>query len=162
MFASEMDTSRSWNQHHFYLIALCQERESHERLVVENIVKYAAPHLKIAMMVRYQPSRMHYLTHEQELIAWAQEIEDDGKVIKMMKGIVSAVVHRKIQGHYQGDDRKCFNYSKRGHLSRRCYQSRKDDGRWKANFVLAACKNLEPSERRSHHLATFLTSLKEI
>uniref|UniRef100_A0AAV1TSE8 Uncharacterized protein n=1 Tax=Peronospora matthiolae TaxID=2874970 RepID=A0AAV1TSE8_9STRA len=63
MFASEKEKSRSWNQHLSYLIALCQESESHERLVVENIVKYTAPHLKIAMMVRYQPSRTDYLTH---------------------------------------------------------------------------------------------------
>ena len=44
LFASEKDKSRSWNQHLLYLIALCQESESYERLVVENIVKYAAPH----------------------------------------------------------------------------------------------------------------------
>nr|CCA20947.1 conserved hypothetical protein [Albugo laibachii Nc14] len=110
LFASEKDKSRSWNQHLLYLIALCQESESHERLVVENIVKYAAPHLKIAMMVRYQPSCTDYLTHIQEIIAWAQEIENDGKVVKIMtKGIVSAVKHGKVQGHYQGEDRKCFN-----------------------------------------------------
>ena len=63
---------------------------------------------------------------------------------KMTKGILSTVGHDKIQGHYQGGDRKFFNCGKRGHLSRRCHQLSKDDGRGKANFVfLAACENPE-------------------
>lgn len=51
LFLSEKDKSRLCNKHLLYLIALCQKSESHEQLVVENILKYAAPHLKIAMMV---------------------------------------------------------------------------------------------------------------
>ncbi|KAL0585397.1 hypothetical protein ABG067_004929 [Albugo candida] len=82
------------------------------------------------MIVRYQPSRTDYLTHAKELIAWAQEIVDDGKgVKKMVKGIVSAKGHDKVQGHSQGEDRKCFNCRKRRNLARRCHRPKKDDGR---------------------------------
>ena len=139
------------------------KNESHERRVVENIVKYAAPHLKIAMMVQYQPSRTDYLNHAQELIAWAQEDNDDGKVIKKItKCIVSAVGHGNIQGHYQGNNRKCFNCGKRGHLSRRCHQPRKDDSRGKDNFVLFACENPEHQRAKKFTPNTFLKSLKDI
>nr|CCA18617.1 copialike retrotransposable element putative [Albugo laibachii Nc14] len=75
-------------------------------------------------------------------MTWAKEIDDDGKVVKKMtKGIVSAVGHGKIQGHSQGVDRKCSNCGNRGHLARKCHQAKKEDGRGKANFVLAACEN---------------------
>ncbi|KAJ0392444.1 hypothetical protein ATCC90586_011206 [Pythium insidiosum] len=140
-FASEKDKSRSWNQHLLYLIALCRESGSHERLVVENIVKYAAPHMKIALMVRYQPHRTDYLTHAQELVAWAQEIEDDTKAAnKMGRDTVNAV------GEATTDARKCFNCGNRGHIARLCPYPKKEGRR--ASFALSVyeSKHVEENE----------------
>ncbi|KAL0585421.1 hypothetical protein ABG067_004771 [Albugo candida] len=46
-------------------------------------------------------------------------------------------------GHSQGEDRKCFNYGKRGYLARKHHEPKRDDGRWKANLVLTSCESPE-------------------
>lgn len=74
-------------------------------------MKYAAPLMKIAILGRYKPSRTYYLHHAQELVVWAQEIEDDDKPIKnVSKGILNAV----------GDARECFTCDKPNHIAREC------------------------------------------
>ena len=86
-------------------------RETSEKLVPESVVKYAAPYMKAAIMGRYDPSRTDYLHHAQELVAWAQEIEDDDRPMRSVaKGVVNAV----------GETRKCFTCGKPGHIAMVC------------------------------------------
>ena len=72
---------------------------TNEQLFVENIVKYAAPDLKIALMVRYNLHRQDYMQHSQELIAWAQELEDDAKKPRRsIRSYVNSVNESKPKG----------------------------------------------------------------
>ncbi|CAI5725919.1 unnamed protein product [Peronospora effusa] len=66
--------------------------ENSEKLALERFVNYAAPHMKVAIMGRYDPGRTDDLHHAQEILAWAQEIEDDDRPIRNhVKGAVNAV-----------------------------------------------------------------------
>ena len=62
-----------------YLVHLSRVSDSSERRIIDNIVKHAAPKNKHMMMIRLDPNRHDYVTHAQELIAWAQELDDDQK-----------------------------------------------------------------------------------
>lgn len=53
------------------------------------------------------------MAHAQELIAWAQELEDDQKNSKKMGRDVLAAV---------GEHRKCHNCGVKGHLKSECPQ----------------------------------------
>ncbi|TDH70260.1 hypothetical protein CCR75_001632 [Bremia lactucae] len=79
---------------------LARVSDSSERLIVDYIVKYAAPHLKHMLMIRFNPNRLDYIAHSQELIAWAQEVEDEQRNAKKMGRDVVAVI---------GENRQCFN-----------------------------------------------------
>ena len=60
-------------------------------------------------MGRYDLIRTEFLHHAQELVAWAQEIEDDNKTIKSVsRGGYNAV----------GDVRKCYTCGKTGLMAR--------------------------------------------
>ncbi|CAI5746473.1 unnamed protein product [Peronospora destructor] len=82
LYGEKKDSSRSWTEHLLYLTALMHSNGTSEKLVLESVVKYAAPHMKVAIMGRYDPGRSDYLHHAQELVAWAQEIEDDDRPIR--------------------------------------------------------------------------------
>ncbi|TDH70796.1 hypothetical protein CCR75_001146 [Bremia lactucae] len=100
LFTEAKITSRTWPQHLLYLMHLARVSDSSERLIVNNIVKYAAPHLKHMLMIRFNSNRFDYIAHSQELIAWAQEVEDERRNAKKMgRDVVAAI----------GETRQCFN-----------------------------------------------------
>ncbi|CAI5730192.1 unnamed protein product [Peronospora farinosa] len=109
MYGSKKSSSRTWTEHLLYLTALMHSSETSDKMVLESVVNYAAPHMKVAIMGRYDPGRTDYLHHAQEILAWAQEIEDDDRPIRNhVKGVVNAV----------GESRKCFTCGKPGHIAR--------------------------------------------
>ncbi|UIZ26614.1 hypothetical protein KXD40_002015 [Peronospora effusa] len=109
MYGEKKSSSRSWTEHLLYLTALMHSSENSEKLALERFVNYAAPHMKVAIMGRYDPGRTDDLHHAQEILAWAQEIEDDDRPIRNhVKGAVNAV----------GESRKCFTCGSSGHIAR--------------------------------------------
>ena len=62
-FAAEEDSRRSWTEHFLYLVTLARKNGLNEQFIVENIVKYAAPKLQLALLARYNPHRQDYLQH---------------------------------------------------------------------------------------------------
>ncbi|POM63071.1 hypothetical protein PHPALM_27692, partial [Phytophthora palmivora] len=93
-------------------------------LVLENVVKYADPELKLAMMAKYDPARSDPLQQASELVNWAQSLADEEKPNKAMgrdtaKETVSAIT----------DDRGCFKCGKTGHFRRDCPLRQKEEWR---------------------------------
>ncbi|TDH67935.1 hypothetical protein CCR75_008194 [Bremia lactucae] len=111
LFTEAKKTSRTSPQHLLYLMHLARVSDSSERLIVDNIVKYAAPHLKHMLMIRFNPNRLDYIAHSQELIAWAKEVEDERRnVTRMGRDVVAAI----------GETRQCFNCGAVGHTQYDC------------------------------------------
>lgn len=92
LFMEPKEPSRTWLQHLLYLMHLARVSESSECLIVDNIAKHAAPRLKPMLLIRFNPARVDYVAHAQELIALAQELEDDLKNAKKMGRDVLAAV----------------------------------------------------------------------
>ncbi|TDH66802.1 hypothetical protein CCR75_000440 [Bremia lactucae] len=111
LFTEAKLTSRAWPQHMLYLMHLARVSDSSERLIVDNIVKYAAPHLNHMLMILFNSNRLDYIAHSQELIAWAQEVEDERRNAKKMgRDVVAAI----------GENHQCFNYGAVGHTQYDC------------------------------------------
>ncbi|CAI5747548.1 unnamed protein product [Peronospora destructor] len=104
LYGAKKDSSRSWTEHLLYLTALMHSSETSEKLVLESVVKYAAPRMKVAIMGRYDPGRADYLHHAQELVAWAQEIEDDDRPIR---NHAKSVVNARVQIKEKEKQRQC-------------------------------------------------------
>ena len=66
--------------------------ESTERKIIDNIVKHAAPKNKHMVLIRLDPNRHEYVAHAQELISWAQALDDDQKNAKYLGRDVVAEV----------------------------------------------------------------------
>eukprot|EP00644_Phytophthora_capsici_P014705 jgi/Phyca11/128756/e_gw1.78.100.1 len=67
MFSAKKESSRTWNDHFLYLNALMAATNASPTLVLENVVKYADPDWKIAMMAKYDPTRPDPLQQASEL-----------------------------------------------------------------------------------------------
>ncbi|TDH65851.1 hypothetical protein CCR75_003901 [Bremia lactucae] len=63
LFTEAENTSRTWQQHLLYLMHQARGSDSSERLIVDNIVNYAAPHLQHMLMIRFNPNRLDYIAH---------------------------------------------------------------------------------------------------
>jgi hypothetical protein len=122
LYGTRKESSRSWTEHFLYLTALMHASDTGPKLVLESVLKYAAPHLKFALLSRFNPARTDYLNHAQELVVWAQELEDDDKTGKTFgKDVVAAVVEKREQ-------RTCYECGKRGHIVKDCKSKKPKKG----------------------------------
>ena len=71
LFLAPKTSQRSWAEHYLYLVAASEVAGGKDDIVVENIVKYASPAMRPALMSRYNPRRFDYLAHAEELIQFA-------------------------------------------------------------------------------------------
>ncbi|KAE9123070.1 hypothetical protein PF007_g7210 [Phytophthora fragariae] len=130
LLSSKKESTRTWNDHFLYLNAVMNASGASPTLVLENVVKYADPELKLAMMAKYDPARPDPLQQASELVNWAQSLADEEKPNKAMgretaKETVSAMT----------DDRACFKCGKTGHIRRDCPLRQKKSGGDDANKV---------------------------
>ncbi|KAG3178450.1 hypothetical protein C6341_g7935 [Phytophthora cactorum] len=118
MFTGSKSAKRSWTVHYLYRVAVSEACGKAENLVLDNIVHYADPAMRVSMLSRLNLARTDYLRQAEELAHFAQEVVND--------------VH---EGHT--DTRKCFKCGKPGHLKAVCTSKKTD---WRdtgdADFVL--------------------------
>ncbi|KAE9221934.1 hypothetical protein PF005_g6921 [Phytophthora fragariae] len=84
LLSSKKESTRTWNDHFLYLNAVMNASGASPTLVLENVVKYADPELKLAMMAKYDPARPDPLQQASELVNWAQSLADEEKPNKAM------------------------------------------------------------------------------
>ncbi|GMF49894.1 unnamed protein product [Phytophthora fragariaefolia] len=122
LFGQRKEPSRSWNDHFLYLNALMAATNTSPALVLENIVKYAEPDLRHAMMAKVGMNRPDSLQQANELIVWAQMMADEDKFPKSFgKGLVGAMAVGTASESKKGM-RKCFKCNEVGHLKLNCPQ----------------------------------------
>ncbi|EEY69486.1 Mitochondrial Carrier (MC) Family [Phytophthora infestans T30-4] len=79
LFGAKKDPSRSWNEHFLYLTALMMATNASTALALENIVKYADPDLRHALMAKCNITRPDPLQQANELAVWAQMMADEDR-----------------------------------------------------------------------------------
>ncbi|KAE9042893.1 hypothetical protein PR002_g3671 [Phytophthora rubi] len=67
LLSSKKESTRTWNDHFLYLNAVMNASGASPTLVLENVVKYADPELKLAMMAKYDPARPDPLQQASEM-----------------------------------------------------------------------------------------------
>ncbi|KAG2790976.1 hypothetical protein PC129_g21386 [Phytophthora cactorum] len=120
MFTAPKSAKRSWTEHYLYLVAVSEACGGADNLVLDNIVHYADPVMKVSMLSRLNLARTDYLRQAEKLAHFAQstEIEMRGK----QQG------RDEINDAHEGrtDTRKCFKCGKPGHLKAVCTSKKMD------------------------------------
>ena len=100
------------------MVAVSEACGGADNLVLDNIVYYAEPAMRITMLSRLNLARTDYLRQAEELAHFAQytEIKLTGK--QFGKDLVSVVQHEKK------NTRKCFKCGQMGHLKALCSEGR--------------------------------------
>lgn len=75
LFMQKKDAKRTCAEHFLYMVAVSNARGGTDSLVLDNIVHHASPELMNAMRTKYDPTRVDYLHHAEELARFAQSIE---------------------------------------------------------------------------------------
>lgn len=117
LFSERKDRRRSWNDHLLYLKALSEATKGGDELILENIVKHAAPESKALIMGQYDPRRMDHLAHAEEIVMFIQGIKDETVDDRSTgREIVNAIT----------ETRTCHNCGQVGHIRRDCGAPKRD------------------------------------
>ena len=75
LFNQKKYIKRTWTENYIYMLDVNDAREVADMLVLDNIVHHASPELMSVMRAKYDPTRVDYLRHGEELAHFAQSIE---------------------------------------------------------------------------------------
>ena len=100
------------------MVAVSEACGGADNLVLDNIVYYAEPAMRITMLSRLNLARTDYLRQAEELAHFAQSTEIELKGKQVGKDLISIVQHEKK------DTRKCFKCGKTEHLKALCQEGR--------------------------------------
>ncbi|KAG2984949.1 hypothetical protein PC118_g8585 [Phytophthora cactorum] len=75
MFTGSKSAKRSWTVHYLYRVAVSEACGKAENLVLDNIVHYADPAMRVSMLSRLNLARTDYLRQAEELAHFAQSTE---------------------------------------------------------------------------------------
>ena len=73
LFMAKKDARRTWAEHFVYMVAVSEARGGADSLVLDNIVNPASPELMNVMRSKYEPTRVDYLRHAEELARWLDD-----------------------------------------------------------------------------------------
>uniref|UniRef100_A0AAV1V2L8 Uncharacterized protein n=1 Tax=Peronospora matthiolae TaxID=2874970 RepID=A0AAV1V2L8_9STRA len=113
LFMAKKDARRTWAEHFLYMVAVSEARGGADSLVLDNIVHHASPELVNVMRSKYEPTRLDYLRHAEELAHFAQSIEHGS----------SAVGREFVAAHVEGKPKgaiTCYRCGRRGHITANC------------------------------------------
>ncbi|CAI5733954.1 unnamed protein product [Hyaloperonospora brassicae] len=112
LFLAKKEARRTWVEHYLYMVAVSDARGGADSLVLDKIVHHASPELMNVMRAKYDPCRVDYMRHAEELSHFAQSIE-----------LVSGAVGREVTAAHVDttkDTRTCYHCGKVGHVQRFC------------------------------------------
>uniref|UniRef100_A0AAV1UYM7 Uncharacterized protein n=1 Tax=Peronospora matthiolae TaxID=2874970 RepID=A0AAV1UYM7_9STRA len=92
LIMAKKDARRTWAEHFLYMVAVSEARGGADSPVLDNIVQHATPELMNEMRSKYEPTRLDYLRHAEELAHFAQSIEHGS----------SAVGREVVAAHVEG------------------------------------------------------------
>ena len=115
IFGARKESNRSWQDHVMYLAALVDVSGFSPDYVLENVVKYANPDLRIELMSKCDLSRPDPIQHANELAVYAHELE--AEYHKKSKPKVNTVNSLSEPEH---ETRTCHSCGAVGHLARHC------------------------------------------
>jgi len=119
MFTAPKSAKRSWTEHYLYLVAVSEACGGAENLVLDNIVHYAEPAMRVSMLSRLNLSRTDYLRQAEELAHFAQSTEIQLRMKHIGHDVVNDIHEERV------DTRKCFGCGKQGHLKAACPSKKK-------------------------------------
>jgi hypothetical protein len=114
MFTAPKSAKRSWTEHYLYLVAVSEACGGVENLMLDNIVHYAEPGMRVSMLLRLNLSRTDYLRQAEELAHFAQSTEIQLRMKHIGHNVVNGIHEERV------DTRKCFGCGKQGHLKAAC------------------------------------------
>ena len=68
-------SKRTWAEHYLYMVAVNDARGDADSLYLDNINHHASPELMNVIHAKYDPARIDYLRHAEELAHFLQSIE---------------------------------------------------------------------------------------
>ncbi|OWZ02905.1 hypothetical protein PHMEG_00025456 [Phytophthora megakarya] len=112
LFVEPKSSKRSWPEHYMYLLAVLDACGTlSDYMVLDSIVQYAVPSMKVVLMAKVDGTRMDHLQHAEEIAHFAQSWERNVKAKGLGKQFVSAVSDGK-----QKETRRCHECGEVGHL----------------------------------------------
>ena len=107
------EARRTWSEHFLYMVAVGKVRGCADSLVLDDIVHHAPPKLMHVMRAKYDPTRVDYLRHAEELGHFAQSIDLGSGAVG--REVVAA--HVEANRQYS---RTCFPCGRTGHVVSEC------------------------------------------
>ena len=93
---AKKDARSTWAEHFLYMVDASEARGGADSLVPDNIVHQASPELMNVLRSKYEPTRVDYLRHAEELAHFAQSIEHGSSAVG--REVVAAHVEGKPKG----------------------------------------------------------------
>ena len=102
LFMAKKDARRTWAEHFLYMVAVSEARGGADSLVLDNIVHHVSPELMNVMRSKYEPTRVDYLRHAEELAHFAQSIEHGSSAVG--REVVAAHVENNPKARSRATD----------------------------------------------------------
>ena len=174
LFTAPKASHRSWTDQFLYLTAVSDACGGADNLVLDNIVHYADPHMRMTMLSRLDMHRTDPLRQAEELAQFAQSTEVDVHAKNLGRDVVNAVEPRKVSQDKvkaklkttftEDEERKCYKCGEVGHIRSRCPHSKKKTSRHDFTFAIGNGGGLQDSHwildsGSSRHLVNDLSLL---
>ena len=125
-FTAPKAAHRSWMDHYLYLTAVSDACGGMDNLVLQGIVNYADPSMRMTMMSRLDVHRPDSLPQAEELAQFAQQVEIESLVKNLGRDVVNSVESRREPKERVAsrprrivevsDKRTCYNCGEVGHI----------------------------------------------
>uniref|UniRef100_A0AAV1TZR9 CCHC-type domain-containing protein n=1 Tax=Peronospora matthiolae TaxID=2874970 RepID=A0AAV1TZR9_9STRA len=153
LFTAPKASHRSWTDHFVYLTAVSDACDGADSLVLNNIVHYADPHMRMTMFSRLYIHWTDPLRQDEELAQFAQSREVNTHAKNLGQDVYNAVESRKEpkdkvkakakSTFTEGDERTCYKCGEVGHIRSRCPHSKKKSTRNDFTFAIGNDGGLE-------------------